>query len=414
MKNDLVRELSSGTEFRLTLMARPPRLVHATAILMALFLGAGLLWAALTEADLVVSAPGLVRPAYATRPVKTRFGGRVVAVYLREGQEVNKGDLLIRLDTDRLDNDIQKRELTIRAAQEEYAKGELLLEALTRQLRADHAAIAAKLELALEEVAHAKERRDLDIRLAEEDLRLALHEVEREKGLLEKRAGTAGRLDELQTRLRKARHELTKARIPVEEGKVEALRRERAQAEQTYLAKRREVQMKLAAKRGEIKATRKDLDTLKWERAEAFVRAPMSGVVTTGDLKEGEILEAGKVVAEIAVQQGFRFEVRVPSEDVGPLRAGMQARVRLDPYDYQKYGTAQGTVCFISPDSKKDAQGGGVFYTVRIELAGDEVGRGEYRGRIKLGMAGKVEIVTERESLLTLLLKKLRHRISLG
>jgi multidrug resistance efflux pump len=413
MNDQFIRHLDEGSEFRLTLMARPPRLVHATVVLLVLLLGVGLLWAALTQADLVVSAPGIVRPAYATRALKTRFGGRVMAVYLHEGREVKKGDILLRLDTDKLDNDIQKREITIRAAEEEFAKGVLLLQALSRQLAADRAAITAKLEQGREEIRNAKKRRDLDIRFAEEDLRFAKRQVEREKRLIDQGAGTAEKLEELNSRHRQALTALTKAQIPVEEGKLETLRRELAQAEQTYTARRREVEMKQASKQGEIKATRKDLDTLKWERAEAFVRAPMSGVVTSGDLREGEILEAGKVVAEIAVQQGFRFEVKVPSEDVGPLRVGMHARVRLDPFDYQKYGTAPGTVCFISPDSKKEREGA-VHYTVRIELAGDEVGRGDYVGRVKLGMAGRVEIMTERASLLSLLLKKLRHRISLG
>ena len=129
-----------------------------------------------------------------------------------------------------------------------------------------------------------------------------------------------------------------------------------------------------------------------------------------GDLKEGDILEPGRVVAEVAVQKGFRFEVQVPSGDVGPLREGMPARIKLSAFDYERYGTLPGTVCFVSPDSK----GSDPAYTVRIELEGDEVGRGEYRGRVKLGMAGQAEIVTRRESVLALLVKKVRHAVRLG
>jgi hypothetical protein len=52
-------------------------------------------------------------------------------------------------------------------------------------------------------------------------------------------------------------------------------------------------------------------------------------------------------------------------------------------------------------------------YLVRIELAGEEVGRGELYGRVKLGMAGQAEIVTGQEGLLSLLLKRIRQTISL-
>jgi hypothetical protein len=51
---------------------------------------------------------------------------------------------------------------------------------------------------------------------------------------------------------------------------------------------------------------------------------------------------------------------------------------------------------------------------VRIELEADEVGRGEYHGRVKLGLAGRAEIVHSQERLLMLLIRKIRQTISLG
>ena len=54
------------------------------------------------------------------------------------------------------------------------------------------------------------------------------------------------------------------------------------------------------------------------------------------------------------------------------------------------------------------------MYLVRIKLHRDRLGRGELRGDIKLGLGGRAEIMTERQSLLTILVKKLRGTISLG
>jgi hypothetical protein len=104
----------------------------------------------------------------------------------------------------------------------------------------------------------------------------------------------------------------------------------------------------------------------------------------------------------------------------------MAARVKLDAFDPQTFGAVGGTVGFISPDSDADAEPApdarrpagaapkGASYTVKIDLARDVVGRGPHAGRVKLGMAGQVEIVTERENLLYLLVKKVRRSISLG
>ena len=48
MRNDLILDLADCTEFRQTLLARPPRIVHGTVILLALLLGAAL-WQAQTD-----------------------------------------------------------------------------------------------------------------------------------------------------------------------------------------------------------------------------------------------------------------------------------------------------------------------------------------------------------------------------
>jgi hypothetical protein len=55
-----------------------------------------------------------------------------------------------------------------------------------------------------------------------------------------------------------------------------------------------------------------------------------------------------------------------------------------------------------------------VNFLVCVELDGDEVGHGDLRRAIKLGMGGSAEIVTGRESLLSILVRKIRHTISLG
>ena len=68
---------------------------------------------------------------------------------------------------------------------------------------------------------------------------------------------------------------------------------------------------------------------------------------------------------------------------------------------------------FISPDSDAGGAERAVSYTVKIALSSAELGRGEYRGRVKLGMTGQAEIVTGHRSLLALLVKRIRQTIRL-
>jgi HlyD family secretion protein len=184
--------------------------------------------------------------------------------------------------------------------------------------------------------------------------------------------------------------------------------------DQDYAVKQEELKLKRAGKGGEIEAARVELANRELDRELAEIRAPIDGVVVKGDVKLGDFLEPGKPVLELARQEGFVFEGSVASEEVGHLTEGMAVRVKLDAYNYQQYGTIGGTVRFLSPDS--EAAGGAdrtVTYTVKIALASDELGRGEYRGRVRLGMTGQADIVTGHRSLLALLVNRIRKTIRL-
>jgi multidrug resistance efflux pump len=310
MRNELIEDLADCTEFRLTLQVQPPRIVHGTMLSLIMLLAMVMAWLAATQADLVVRAPGRARPV--TSPMKVvnagngetlsaSAGGRVVEVNVREGQEVRRGDILPRLDTERLDNEIAKRQRAIQAAEEELAE--------------------------------------------------------------------LGRLEQL----------------PAHQFASTGAKAEAELAARDYAVRRQEMHTKQGLKRAGIEALRLELANLRLEREQAVIRAPMDGIVTIGDLKVGDVLERGKPVIDIAEQRGFHFEAMVPGEEAGHLQVGLPARIKLDAYDYQRYGTVAGTVVFMSPDSGMPAGQGTATYLVKIELAGNEVGRGEFRGHVKLG-----------------------------
>jgi multidrug efflux pump subunit AcrA (membrane-fusion protein) len=107
----------------------------------------------------------------------------------------------------------------------------------------------------------------------------------------------------------------------------------------------------------------------------------------------------------------------------------MPVRSKFDAYDYQKYGVMEGTVTYLSPDSKMTKTSDGTqegeaasaasrkspaAFLVRVEMSADQIGRGGLVGEVKLGLGGTAEIVTDRESVLRIFFKKIRQTISLG
>jgi HlyD family secretion protein len=423
MRNDRVLDLADCTTFRQALLARPPRFAHGAVVLSVGLLAAALAWAALTPADLVVRARGRVRPLVTPQSVfstaraevlSAGTGGRVVEVYFREGDEVAEGALLVRLEARQLDNEIAKERQTIRAAEEELANLSRLEELTARQFEAARARAEAELAQAQEEVRQAELRRAVDIRSAEVELEAVRAEEARYRRVAAGSAVSAAELDQTIGRRREAEQKLERARLPVLTGRVRTAERALEQVGHDYAVRRKELELKRKVKEGEQAAVRIGLAGRELERRQSEIRAPLSGIITRGDLKVGDVLEPGKPALEIAQQAGFLFEATVPSEEVGHLQVGMPARVKLDAFDYQRYGTVGGTVCFLSPDSGPAGGQPQPAYTVRIALDGDRVGRGELRGQVKLGMAGEADVVTGQESLLTLLVKRIRQTISLG
>jgi HlyD family secretion protein len=421
MRLDTILDLAHCTEFRQSVEARPPRVVHGTVWLLGAMLAAALAWAALTRADLVVRAPGLVRPV--TTPYKVFAGangetlsatpgGRVVAVHFREGDEVSAGQVLVELETAQLDNEIAKVRRTIKAGEDELAKLDQQQVYLEKQIEAEKEKDKAVLTQAQSKVDKAKRDQVTNINLAKEEKEGAQYEEEtlRRSG----RGASAGDLQKARQRVHVAEQKLRHAQDPVDESEIEVARRALKLTADNSELRKNDLARQKVTRQGEVDAARLELDKLEQQRQQATVRARVAGVVTAGDVKVGDILERGRPMAEIAEQKGFAFEVSVPSEEVGRLRVGMPVRVKLDAFDYQRYGTATGTVRSISADSSVPQGGKAVLYVVKIDVDGDEVGRGQFRGQIKLGMAGQAEIVTGQETLLSLFLKKIRQSISLG
>jgi HlyD family secretion protein len=419
----MVWDLADCTEFHQTLQTRPPRIVHGTLLVLAGLLVTALAWGALTTADLVVRAPGRIRPV--TSPMKVIYGGsgealsssvggKVSEVAVYAGKAVRQGDVLLRLDTERLDNEIAKRHHALQAGEDELTQLDYLGTLLTHQFASTKAKAEAELAQAREEIRQATERQAADVRLAALELQNTQYEEAQARQLVARQLAPRDDLRKATVRVRDAQERVEKARLPVDTGKVEVVRRALTLTEKDYVVRRQELDTKRSLKQADVAALRIELANLELERRQAVMRAPIDGIVTAGDIKVGDFLERGKLVVEIAEQQGFRFEAAVPSEDVGQLQVGMPARIKLDAYDYQRYGTVAGTVVFLSPDSGTGDGHQPATYLVKIALAATELGRGELRGQVKLGMAGQVDIVTGQERLLTLFVKKIRQSISLG
>jgi multidrug efflux pump subunit AcrA (membrane-fusion protein) len=417
MRIDMIRDLKDCNQFRQTIQSKPPRIVHCVGLVVLALMAIATVWAAQTRANLVVRAAGRIRPV--TTPNKvfvTRtesLGGKVAEVHFRQGQDVKAGDLLLRLDTERLCNEIARKRRAIRAAEDELDQGNHLEELQMTQAEAVMAKMEAQLAEAQEEVNNGKDRLAAERQLAEGELADAIREEATLRHLAASQAAAQIDVIKATAQRREAQKKLQRLNVPLEEGKIAVLKKALTLAKQDESIRRQERKMKCAMKRAEIEAAKIEIANLDLDVQQAEVRAPLTGVVTSAEMKVGDIVEPGRPVVEIAERRGFFFETYVTSEAIADISLGMPVKIKVEAFDFQKYGTIGGTIAFIAPDSTPLEGRPDAVYLVRVNVDGESLGRGDLTGQIKLGMDGQAEIVTGEETVLKLVFKKVRQSVSL-
>ena len=428
MPRDSIVTLEDGSEIRHLLAVRPPAVLSCTFFLLGTLLVAAFVWAALSTVDLLGRGNGSVRPAADPVRVQVGRGGEISRVLVREGDRVEAGDLLVRLDDELLRVELDKNERELTAAKALLRSLGDLHGKVDSEVASESRSAAVKLEVAeaaLEQAlrneknrrADAMARHDLD-RQSKED---AARKLERardlyDSGLISRESFEAAEKTVVDAEIR---HDASQA-LAVKDDTEVWLARKRVQAAHqavTVAANRGERRLREHDLSRERQAARigpleKEIERLRHEIDRCVVTAPITGVVIDGEPQAGQVVSSGDQLLKIAPGGGLRFDALVPNSEIAGLQVGQAARVKLSAYPYQQYGALSGRVAYISPDAKSVGGGGApsiTGYLIRVELLETDLGS---ERPIELGMSGHVEIVRGSERLLTLALGKIEKKVS--
>jgi multidrug efflux pump subunit AcrA (membrane-fusion protein) len=100
-------------------------------------------------------------------------------------------------------------------------------------------------------------------------------------------------------------------------------------------------------------------------------------------------------------------EAHVANKDIAFIEKGSRAKLKFDAFPFQDYGVIEGTVIEVSPDSQPDKDLGS-FYKVTIAPRQTEIVAKQKKIQLRPGLALTAEIVTERKSILSLILEPFR------
>jgi HlyD family type I secretion membrane fusion protein len=388
---------------------------------------AGLLaWSALTEVEQLVQAPGEIEPVGRVKLVNHPDGGRIAEIHVAEGQRVRAGDALVTFDPELART--QLAELTGRLEVKRAEVARLEAEASGGEMAVDPALAASRPALVEEQRALLEIRRQAFASGAEalsqtvarrgseiDSIKAELARHRNGRALLAEQIGAIRSLAEkgLYPRLRLVAVERQLSDLDGDITQAGA-RREAAEAALAEAKSRREglerewrstVLAELSAASAErdrlVEAHKRQAATLR----NLVVRAPADGVV-----QELAVTSAGQSVGSnqplmklVPTGAGLMIEARVANQDIGYVRVGQPVKVKVEAYDFLRYGVLTGRVERIAADAVLDPRDGKLTYGIVVRTDHDRLGSGAARFPVVPGMAVEVELLVGERTILSYL-----------
>jgi len=343
----------------------------------ALAIGIFLIWANWAELDQITRSSGQVIASSRNQVIQAPDGGVLVELPVHEGDQVKKGELLVRFDKARFE-----------ASYLESAAKAAALKATVARLNAELFGGEPKFPPELNDypkfkanqIALFKKRQAAvseEISALEQTQKLIKSELDMNMPLV--KTGDVSRAEIL--KLQRQASEI--------QGQITNRRNKYMQDSQTDLAKAQEdlagVMQILAQRKEQLDYT--------------DIRSPMDGVVRNVRLTTmGGVAKAGEEIMQIVpLNDDMIIEAKVKPSDVAFVRPGLPATVKLDAYDYTIYGALKGEVTYISADTLTEEVRGSElpYYRVQIKTqAHNLVDKNKQRIDIQPGMTATVEIKT--------------------
>ena len=281
-------------------------------------------------------------------------------------------------------------------------------------LRSELAAHRAEVEALVHEAARTRAERSAVVEVVaklEATLPLVSRRAEAVRRLSEgKLVAEHTHLEVEQTRLeREGELKAQRARLLEVEAGIRLAEERRAAVETGY---RRDVLARLAEAERRLTGLEEELRKAEHRLATRTLRAPADGVVQQLAVHSpGAVVGASQPVL-VVVPDGADLEVeaRLANRDVGFVRAGQEAVIKLEAFPFTRYGTINGTVTRVSEDAVADERQG-LSYALRVALARQDLDSGGAVRALSPGMAAAVEVKTGERRLINFFLAPLiRYR----
>ncbi len=383
-----------------------------------------LLWAVFGRIDVVATAVGKIIPSDRTKVIQPMETAVVKAIYVRDGQSVQAGQLLIELDATTATADSERLRNEALSARLEALRAQAMLSAMANgkppQLDVSTSKAIGNVDAArmlAEQGQVSSQYQEYEARQLQLQSEIARHKAEfhttqEQVTKLEQTAPIArqraqdyqklakenfiskyGYLEREQARIEQEQ-DLAASRAKLLEVTAAQLEAERQQATLAAETRRQLLdQLNLATQ----KAASLEQELVKAEQRSRLMHltAPVAGTVQQLAINTvgGVVTPAQPLMAIVPGENVLEVEAMLPNKDIGFVNPGQDAEVKVETFPFTRYGTLRGKITQVSSDAIQDEKLG-LIYSTRVKLARDTLRVENKMVRLSPGMAVTVEVKT--------------------
>lgn len=354
-------------------------------------IGIGLLvllsWAWIFKLEEVSTGTGKIIPSSKEQVIQSLDGGILTKLNVKEGEIVERGQVLAQLDPTRFESNVGESESLLVSSRATSAR---LRAEVTGAPLVFPEEVLKYPKLVKEETALYQSRRaNLQESVAglEQALLLVQQELEMTAPLVAKGAASEVEVLRLKREANDLRNQMNDIR------------------NQYYVNAREELSKANTDVETQQQVVRGKSDTL----SRTVFKSPVRGVVKEIDVMTlgGVIPQNGKLMTIVPLDEKLLVEARISPRDIAFIRPDQEALVKITAYDYSIYGGLNGKVAMISPDTLRDeVKQDQFYYRVYIRTDSDKLSNNAGQEfNITPGMVATVDIRTGSKTVMDYLIK---------
>lgn len=377
------------------------------------------IWAYFAKVDQLVRGDAKVIPYGQNQVVQNYEGGIISKILVEEGDFVKKGQELLKLTNSQYLTNYEKNNLEIINLKDQSKR----LESEAKNIRLSITDVNEK-EYALyksnmnqldsklsvikeQQEQKQKERNEIrsKIRHLEQNFALIKKETDVMEPLVKKGIVSKVEFFKLLREANSIKDELESTKISLKRISS-SIKEYDKRYEETLSEFQNGAQKELSEVTSKVIQLEKENQAYEDQVKRTSVLAPVSGYIKKMHINTiGGSVQAGMDLVEIVpVEEKLLIETKIKPEDIAFLYEGQKATIKFTAYDFAIYGSLEGSIQKISPDSETDKENN-TYYLVYIKANKDYLGKDENALKIKPGMRASADIITGKKSILSYLLK---------